>query len=74
MIKLPIQNHVRRIWNKLLRKPWLIPVLFSFPYFLSLLWLISLGQVWIAFVLLSPLAMGLIMAVVTLWLAHQEFR
>lgn len=53
---------------------WLLPLLCSLPYLASMLWLVVLGEGWIAQVLLAPLVMGALLALLTLWLAKQEFR
>lgn len=53
---------------------WLLPLLCALPYLSSILWLLHLGEAWIAQVLLAPLLMGALLAVLTLWLAKQEFR
>lgn len=52
---------------------WFFPLLCSLPYLACLLWLVSRGLVWMAEVLLAPLLMGALLAVLTLWLARQEF-
>lgn len=53
---------------------WLFPACCAVPYLAILIWLLSLGLVWIAQVLLAPLVMGAVLAAMTLWLARQEFR
>ena len=53
---------------------WLFPGLCMLPYLASILWLLLRGQGWIAQVLLTPLVMAGFMAILTLWLARQEFR
>ena len=60
---------IRSRWRR-----WLLPLLCSLPYLASLLWLILIGETWIAQVLLAPLMMAGILAVLSLWLARQEFR
>lgn len=55
-------------------KRWLLPSLCALPYLASIVWLIVLGELWIAQVLLAPLLMGLMLGALTLWLAKQEFR
>jgi hypothetical protein len=49
-------------------------VLCALPYLAALLWLVARQQIWIAQVLLAPLLMGLLLAMLTVWLARQEFR
>jgi len=53
---------------------WLFPVLCALPYLASLLWLVANGELWIAMVMLAPLAMGAALAGLTAWLARMEFR
>ena len=67
----------RRLRHLLIRsrwRRWLLPLLFSLPYLASLLWLLLIGEAWIAQVLLAPLVMAVAIAVLSLWLARQEFR
>ena len=63
---------LRHLWIRSQWRRWLFPLLCALPYLLSLLWLVQLGQVWIAQVLLAPLAMGAAIALLTLWLARCE--
>jgi predicted PurR-regulated permease PerM len=44
------------------------------PYGASILWLLLLGQAWIAQVLLAPLLMAVLLGALTWWLAQREFR
>tara|TARA_B100000674_G_scaffold411748_1_gene359907 strand:- start:32 stop:277 length:246 start_codon:yes stop_codon:yes gene_type:complete len=53
---------------------WLFPACCAVPYVGILLWLLSLGLIWIAQVLLAPIVMGGVLAGMTFWLARQEFR
>lgn len=53
---------------------WLFPALCIIPYLAILIWLLSLGLIWISQVLLAPLLMGVVLALLTLWLARAEFR
>ncbi len=64
-------NHalIRSQWRR-----WWFPVLCALPYLAALLWLVARQQIWIAQVLLAPLLMGLLLAMLTVWLARQEFR
>jgi hypothetical protein len=55
-------------------KRWLVPTLCALPYVASIAWLVLLGEGWIAQVLLAPLLMAVLLALLTLWLARQEFR
>ena len=55
-------------------KRWLFPVVCVIPYVLSLLWLLSLQQGWIAQVMLTPLLMMALLALLTWTLARLEFR
>jgi hypothetical protein len=68
------------IWRKLLHflilsrwRRWLLPVLCTAPYAASLLWLIHINEAWIAQVLLAPLLMAVVLALITFWLAQEEF-
>jgi hypothetical protein len=70
-------NRAIRLRHWLIRmqwRHWIFPLLCSLPYVGSLLWIILRGQFWIAQVLLAPLFMGLVIALMTFWLAQQEFR
>ena len=60
---------IRSRWRR-----WLVPLLCSLPYLASLLWLLLIGEGWIAQVLLAPLVMAVTLALLSLWLARQEFR
>ncbi|WP_186571090.1 hypothetical protein [Synechococcus sp. PROS-U-1] len=60
---------IRSRWQR-----WLLPVLCTVPYLISLLWLLTRGQVWIVQIMLSPLVMLLMIAALTWWLAVLEFR
>ena len=53
---------------------WLFPLVCCIPYLAILGWLLTRGLFWVAQVLLAPLLMGAVLAALTLWLAHQEFR
>ena len=55
-------------------KRWLIPVICLFPYFGSIIWLLTSGMVWVAQVMLAPLIMGIALAILTYVLALLEFR
>lgn len=60
---------IRSRWTK-----WLIPLLCSLPYIISLFWLVSRGQLWIAQIMLAPLVMLLAVITLGLVLAKLEFR
>ena len=60
---------IRSRWRR-----WLLPLLCSLPYLASLLWLLLINEAWIAQVLLAPLVMAGALAVLSFWLARQEFR
>ena len=60
---------IRSRWRR-----WLLPLLCSLPYLVSLLWLLLIGEAWIAQVLLAPLVMAALLGLLSLWLAGQEFR
>jgi len=60
---------IRSRWRR-----WLLPLLCSLPYLASLLWLLLIGEAWIAQVLLAPLVMAGLLALLSFWLARQEFR
>ena len=60
---------IRSRWRR-----WLLPLLCSLPYLASLLWLLLIGEAWIAQVLLAPLVMAAVLGLLSLWLARQEFR
>ena len=60
---------IRSRWRR-----WFLPLLCSVPYLTSLFWLLFIGEGWIAQVLLAPLVMAGSIALLSLWLARQEFR
>lgn len=60
---------IRSRWRR-----WLLPLFCALPYLASILWLLALGEAWIAQVLLAPLLMAALLALLSLWLARQEFR
>ncbi len=60
---------IRSRWRR-----WLLPLLCSLPYLASLLWLLLIGEAWIAQVLLAPLVMAAVLGLLSLWLAREEFR
>jgi hypothetical protein len=55
-------------------KRWIVPMLCSLPYLISLIWLIARDQSWIAQIMITPLIMGLSVACLGLFLAKLEFR
>ena len=55
-------------------KRWLIPIVCLIPYFFSIIWLIKIGLVWVAQIMLAPLCMGILLAALTFLLAVIEFR
>ena len=68
---------LRRLRHRLILsrwRRWSLPLLCSLPYLASVLWLLLIGEAWIAQVLLAPIVMAGILATLSLWLARQEFR
>ena len=67
----PYWHHrlIRLQWRR-----WLLPMLFCFPYLLSLFWLWGQGLSWLVQIMLAPLVMTLIIAAVTWRLERLEFR
>ena len=53
---------------------WLFPAICCLPYIACLVWLLSRGLIWVAQLMLAPLVMGGALALLTLWLAQQEFK
>ena len=74
MIPLTRLQRLRHLWIRSRWRRWLLPVLCSLPYLLSVFWLVTRQQLWIAQVMLAPLLMGALLAGLTLLLAHLEFR
>jgi len=72
--RLPLLTRCRHRFIRSRWQRWWFPVLCALPYLLSIAWLLQLNQHWIVGVLLSPLAMGALIAVVTWFLAWKEFR
>lgn len=73
-VQLSIFRRVRHVLIRSRWRRWLLPLLCSLPYLLSLIWLLVIGEAWIAQVLLAPLVMAGVLAILSLWLARQEFR
>jgi len=53
---------------------WLFPTLCCIPYVACIVWLLGKGLFWVAQLMLAPLVMGGALALLTLWLAQQEFK
>ena len=73
-IKLSRWRQLRHLLIRSRWRRWLLPLLCSLPYLASLLWLLLIGEAWIAQVLLAPLVMAGLLALLSFWLARQEFR
>jgi hypothetical protein len=73
-IQLSIWRQLRHALIRSRWRRWLLPLLCSLPYLASLLWLLLIGEAWIAQVLLAPLVMAAVLGSLSLWLARQEFR
>ena len=71
---LPVSARLRHALITSRWQQWLFPGLCCVPYLACLVWLLSKGLVWVAQVMLAPLVMGGVLALLTLWLAQQEFR
>jgi len=71
---LPVPTQWRHVLITSRWQQWLFPSLCCLPYLLCLVWLLSKGLIWVAQVMLAPLLMGGALALLTLWLAQQEFR
>jgi hypothetical protein len=74
MTQLPLAVRLRHGLIVSRWRRWWFPVLCALPYLACLIWLLAKGLYWVAQVLLSPLLMGAVVAVLTIWLARQEFR
>ena len=74
MIHLTARQRFRHLLIRSHWRSWSVPVLCSLPYLASLTWLLLRGQVWIVQVMLAPLLMGALLAVLTLFLSHLEYR
>ncbi len=74
MVHLPCSVRCRHWLIRSQWRRWWFPLLCAVPYLGSLLWLVLRGQLWIAQVLLAPLLMAAVLALLTAWLARQEFR
>jgi hypothetical protein len=72
--QLPLAPRLRHALITSRWQQWLFPALCSLPYLICLLWLLSRGLIWVAQVMLAPLLMAGALALLTLWLAQQEFR
>ena len=74
MPRLPIWQRLRHLLTCSGWRGWLFPFLCVLPYLACVFWLVKGGLVWIAAVLVSPLLMAALLALLTFWLAKQEFR
>ena len=74
MIHLTAWQRLRHLLIRSHWRRWSVPVLCSLPYLASLIWLLIRGQVWIVQVMLAPLLMGALLAALTLFLSHLEYR
>lgn len=72
--QLPLAPRLRHALITSRWQQWLFPSICCLPYLLCLVWLLSRGLVWVAQVMLAPLLMAGALALLTLWLAQQEFR
>ena len=63
----------QRVAIRLRWRRWLAPAICAFPYLLSILWLLNYSQAWIAFVMLVPALLMLILGLLTFVLARLEF-
>jgi hypothetical protein len=71
---LTTRQRLRHAWIRSRWRRWLPPLVCAVPYGASILWLLLLGQAWIAQVLLAPLLMAVLLGALTWWLAQREFR
>ena len=74
MIKFPLLNRLQYLLIRSRWKKWIFPAICALPYLGSIFWLLSIGQVWIAQILVAPLVMTLLIAFLTFILARLEFR
>jgi hypothetical protein len=74
MNPLPLGVRARHLLIRSRWQRWWFPALCVIPYGACLVWLLGRGLFWVAQVMLAPVVMGGAMAVLTLWLARQEFR
>jgi len=68
----PVLVRLRHVFIRSRWRGWLLPVLCSLPYLMSIGWLMQRGQFWIAQVLLAPLLMAAAIGLLTLGLARAE--
>ena len=74
MISFPFINKLHHLLIRSRWRIWLFPAVCSVPYLSSIVWLVSIDQLWIAQILLAPLLMTFLLAILTLLLARLEFR
>jgi len=74
MISFSRAQRLRHLWIRSRWRSWLVPVLCALPYLGALVWLLCRHQAWIAQILLAPLLMTALLALLSLALAHAEFR
>ena len=73
-IKLSYWRQLRHALIRTRWRRWLLPLICGLPYLISVLWLLLIGEAWIAQVLLAPLVMAVVLGSLSFWLARQEFR
>lgn len=74
MIKFSWRQKLRYLFIQSRFKQWVVPLICSLPYSLSLLWLVHNGQLWIAQIMLAPILMTFLLAALSFTLAKLEFR
>ena len=74
MIELTPRQRLRHVLIRSRWRRWFVPALCALPYLFSIFWLIARQQLWIAQLMFAPLLMGVLLAGLTLLLAHLEFR
>lgn len=74
MINFPFSNKLHHLLIRSRWRRWLFPVACAVPYISSIIWLVSIDQLWIAQILLAPLVMTFLLAILTFLLARLEFR
>ena len=74
MKQIPLLVQLRHLIITSRWQRWLFPVICILPYLAILIWMLTRGLIWVAQVLLAPLLMGVVLGLLTIWLANAEFK
>ncbi len=70
----PRLTRIKHVLIKSRWKNWLFPAICIMPYVACVIWMLFEGLIWVAQIMMAPIFMGAVLALVTYWLAQQEFK